>query len=325
MKYVFDRQFGKVLESAGIDVCELLRGAHLPEDLLSRREILLAKEEYFSLMESAGRQATGETAIRVATGNGIEFASPPVFAAYCSSDGCNFIKRLSHYKQLIGPLRFIVTEQDGKVQIEIKGIDDHDQIPAFWVEVEMAFILNLIRKATKAHIVPLAIAMQHDVESHELRCYLGCNPEPTDKNMLTFSTADMQRPFTSRNDSMWKYIEPELRRRLSEMDVDDSMAARVRSALVELLPAGKCTVGHVASKLCLSRRTLQRKLADEGTTFQRQLNSTRLLLARHYLKNSERTSDDVAFLLGYEDTTSFLRAFNLWTGMTITEYKRNQQ
>ena len=45
-------------------------------------------------------------------------------------------------------------------------------------------------------------------------------------------------------------------------------------------------------------------------------------MAKNYLKNSELTSDDIAFLLGYEDTTSFLRAFNVWTGMSITEYKK---
>ena len=127
----------------------------------------------------------------------------------------------------------------------------------------------------------------------------------------------------SRNDAMWQYIEPELRRRLSEMEIDDSMAARVRSALVELLPAGKTTVDDVAQKLYMSRRTLQRKLTDERTTFQQQLNSTRLLLAQNYLCDSERTNDDIAFLIGYEDTTSFLRAFNTWTGQGVSEYRRN--
>jgi len=34
---------------------------------------------------------------------------------------------------------------------------------------------------------------------------------------------------------------------------------------------------------------------------------------------------DFAFLLGYEDTTSFLRAFTTWTGQTVTEYKHNQR
>lgn len=75
-----------------------------------------------------------------------------------------------------------------------------------------------------------------------------------------------------------KLIEPELAKCLSDLDVDDSISARVRSALTELLPGGAGIVEDVAEKLGLSRRTLQRKLAEEKATFQKQLNSTRAIL-----------------------------------------------
>ena len=121
---------------------------------------------------------------------------------------------------------------------------------------------------------------------------------------------------------MWEYFEPELKRRLSELDIEDTYSARVRSSLIELLPAGEGSIDNVASKLGLSKRTLQRKLKEEDTTFQKQLNHTRELLARHYLRNPDMTSDDIEYLLGYQDLNSFIRAFNIWTGMTISEYKR---
>lgn len=322
MKYVFYRQLGRLFESVGINIGELLRASHLPEDLLSRREIMLTEEEYFRLMEQVGLMTKGDEVIRIATNDGIETFSPPVFAAYCSSDGRNFLTRLAHYKRLVGPLRFTVTEQEENLELEIGSITEGLTVPAFWTELEMVFILNLMRKATQADVKPVSITFQNEVQSRVLAEYLGCQPTHGNKNVLTLSQSDAALPFITRNESMWQYIEPELRRRLSEMEIDDSMAARVRSALVELLPAGKTTIDYVASKLCMSRRTLQRKLTDEDTTFQQQLNSTRLLLAQNYLRDSERTNDDIAFLLGYEDTTSFLRAFSTWTGQTVTEYKK---
>ena len=322
MKYVFYRQLGRLFESTGINISELLRASHLPEDLLSRREIMLTEEEYFRLMEQVGLMIKGDEVIRIATNEGIETFSPPVFAAYCSSDGRNFLTRLAHYKQLVGPLRFTVTEQEETLELEIGTITKGLAVPAFWAELEMVFMLNLMRKAMQADIRPVCITFQHEVHNRALTQYLGCQPVHGNRNVLTLSQADAALPFITRNESMWQYIEPELRRRLSEMEIDDSMAARVRSALVELLPAGKTTIDSVASKLCMSRRTLQRKLTDEHTTFQQQLNSTRLLLAQNYLRNNERTNDDIAFLLGYEDTTSFLRAFSTWTGQTVTEYKK---
>ena len=323
MKYVFNRQFGRLFERVGMDVRELLIGAHLPEDLFGRRDIVLSKEEYYGLMEMAGRMAPEGAALRIATEEGIETFSPPIFAAFCSSNAEGFINRFAHYKRLVGPLRYLVTKHDGRVEIEIRGVEDDDRIADFWMEIEMAFIVCLIRRATRVEVRPVSVTMRHRCEDRALHEFLGCEVAEGERMVLTMREEDMLLPFVSRNDAMWQYIEPELRRRLSEMEVDDSIAARVRSALVELLPAGKTTVDDVASKLCMSRRTLQRKLTDEQTTFQQQLNATRLLLAKNYLKNSERTSDDIAFLLGYEDTTSFLRVFNVWTGMTVSAYRKS--
>lgn len=127
--------------------------------------------------------------------------------------------------------------------------------------------------------------------------------------------------YCSRNESMWEFFEPELKRRLSMMETDDSCAARVRSALMELLPSGECTIDDVAKKLGYSKRSLQRKLQEGDTNFQKQLNHTRELLARTYLANTDMTTEDIAFLLGYQESGSFLRAFTVWTGQTVIEYR----
>lgn len=129
-------------------------------------------------------------------------------------------------------------------------------------------------------------------------------------------------PFISRNESMWEFFEPELKRRLSMMETDDSCAARVRSALMELLPSGECTIDDVARKLGYSKRSLQRKLQEEDTSFQKQLGHTRELLAKTYLANTDMTAEDIAFLLGYQEIGSFLRAFTIWTGQTVSEYRQ---
>lgn len=98
--------------------------------------------------------------------------------------------------------------------------------------------------------------------------------------------------------------------------------ARVRSALMELLPGGECTIDDVAKKLGYSKRSLQRKLQEEDTNFQKQLSHTRELLAKTYLANTDMTTEDIAFLLGYQEIGSFIRAFAVWTGQTVNEYKK---
>ena len=118
---------------------------------------------------------------------------------------------------------------------------------------------------------------------------------------------------------MWDYFKPELTKRLSELSVDDSTSARVRSILTELLPNGEFTIDDVAKKLGYSKQTLQRKLSSENTTFQKQLNSTREVLALNYLQNTDMTTSDIAYLLGYQEFNSFLRAFSTvsYTHLTL--------
>ncbi|MGN0076875.1 MAG: helix-turn-helix domain-containing protein [Parafannyhessea sp.] len=76
-----------------------------------------------------------------------------------------------------------------------------------------------------------------------------------------------------------------------------------------------------ARRLGVGCRTLQRKLDEEGTTFQRQLNHTRELLAKHYLKTTATGTDQIAYLLGYLELNSFLRAFGSWCSMSPSEWR----
>ena len=115
---------------------------------------------------------------------------------------------------------------------------------------------------------------------------------------------------------MWDFFELELRRRLSETEAGTSLEERVRASVLEMLPAGAGSMGAVALDLAMSTRTLQRRLRVEGTTFRRILNATRRSLALHYVSESDLSAGEISFLLGYEDTRSFYRAFHAWTGKT---------
>ena len=77
----------------------------------------------------------------------------------------------------------------------------------------------------------------------------------------------------------------------------------------ELLPSGRAQMADVATALGIGTRTLQRRLATEGTRFRVELARTRERLARHYLRATELTPGEIAFLLGFDDPTSLFRAF----------------
>ncbi|GFP75522.1 AraC family transcriptional regulator [Clostridium fungisolvens] len=325
-RFIIDRKFADLIESVGISITEALKKSDLPEDLFSHQIPSLTAIEYIRLMEALKDLSIDEcTPIKIGTIENLETFSPPVFAAYCSKNVLTCMKRLATYKKLIGPLVFLVNENKDDITLEITFENEENELPEFLVAIEMVFLLQLMRNATKNHIVPKEVMTKHKIDNDNYEKFFGVKPKIGLRNILTISKEDALRPFISQNDVMWEYFEPELRRRLGELDIDDTYAARVRSALIELLPAGEGSIDDVSSKLGCSTRTLQRKLKEEDTTFQKQLNHTRELLARHYLKNSDMISDDIAYLLGYQDLNSFVRAFHIWTDMTISEYKKKKK
>jgi AraC-like DNA-binding protein len=113
---------------------------------------------------------------------------------------------------------------------------------------------------------------------------------------------------------MWQVFEPELRRRLTELEASASTSDRVCAVLLELLPSGQGSIDIVASRLAMSKRTLQRRLEEDGETFQSLINQTRESLARHYLKQTTLSNGEISFLLGFEDPNSFFRAFRPHVG-----------
>ena len=322
-RFIVDGRYKDLFAYYGINMNTALKKAKLPGDVFAHKNPTMTEEEYFRFMEVMGEMMTNPgMPIQIVCTNKIESFSPPIFAAYCSKNAEVCIERLSRYKKLIGPLRLIHEKKEDTLKVEITTESGEAELPAFVVETEFAFLVHIIRNATQEHMIPRSVFMKKPVKAKEFSDFLGVKVKKGEKNEICFALEDMQKTFISYDNAMWSYFEPELQKRLSEMEIDDTSAARVRSVITELLPGGTCGIEEVAERLGLSKRTLQRKLTDEGTTFQQQLNSTRELLAKHYLKNTDMSSEEIAFLLGYQEHNSFLRAFSTWTGVSVSEYKK---
>lgn len=244
---------------------------------------------------------------------------PPLFAAMCAKDGINCLKTISKYKKLNGPFVLNVNMDNEKISTEFM-FDNNMDIPRFTIISEQVLIVNIIRKATGLNIVPTRVASKYEY-GQELEGFFGIKPEKCDTNLLEFSLKDAKEPFLTNNNIMWGYLEPELTKRIKELEIDESFSAKVRSLLIESIPAGDDGIESIAKEMALSVRSLQRKLANENTTFIKQLNHTKELLARNYLKDKNITNDEIAFLIGYSDENAFRRAFRNWTGVTPREYK----
>ena len=152
------------------------------------------------------------------------------------------LKRLTQYKPLIGALLYQVEETETEVSVEILSGNEELELPEILVGIEFVFLVGLIRKATKENITPLSVTAKQPMKNPAYADFIGKTIVVGDQNRLVFSKEDALVPFISRNESMWEFFEPELKRRMSMMETDDSCAARVRSALMEPLPSGECPI-----------------------------------------------------------------------------------
>jgi AraC-like DNA-binding protein len=175
----------------------------------------------------------------------------------------------------------------------------------------------LARIGTRRVVHPAHVVMRRAPEpSAATASYFGTQIRGGEADAVTFSAEDASLPFLTEDESMWNFFAPELRRRLSELEASATTADRVRAALHERLPAGESSINAIAAQLMLSPRTLQRQLQAEDTSYQAVLSDTREKLARRYLAEPSLPTSQVAYLLAYDDTNSFYRAFRRWTGLT---------
>ena len=102
----------------------------------------------------------------------------------------------------------------------------------------------------------------------------------------------------------------------------EGLVARVVTLLGAQLAHGEPDRAELARTINLSERTLQRRLADEGSSYQQLLSDTRQQLAERYLDDGQLPAAEIALLLGYSEPSVFFRAFRNWTGLTPGEYRQ---
>jgi AraC-like DNA-binding protein len=96
----------------------------------------------------------------------------------------------------------------------------------------------------------------------------------------------------------------------------------ISNIIRRLLGEGSLDIEHTAQFIGMTRRTLQRRLAESGTEYSRLVDEVRLARAAALIHNSSTNLADVAQELGYSDPANFARAFRRWTGLSPSSFKR---
>lgn len=318
----------KRLEELGVSPAALLRRAGLPQSFLGQPRVLLKTEELFALWRAIGEVSTNPAiGLLLGTENQTARFHPIGLAALSSDHFGAAIDQMAKYKQLTCPEEILQEKDDKEWSIQFRWLLSDELEPPVLIECAFAWVLSIGRHGTRTRLSPLRVELvQPRAHSKIIERHFGCPLVfGTSRNAIIFRGADAVRPFITRNAELLAMLAPQFEEELKQEKRDEDFVERVRMTIQEKLTGRRPTIDDIASALHISSRTLQRRLQEQGRSFQRVLDEARHQLARHYLNNSYLELNEAAYLLGYEDGNSFVRAFRTWEGVPPARWREQQR
>jgi len=204
-KYDLDTSWQALFKDIDVSVQDVLRHANLPLDLLSRKMPRVTADEYFRLWDGLAYVLHKMPAFPIYLAKSIkpEVFSPAIFACLCSADLNMALKRIAHYKPLVGPIHIEIEQTMRQTTVTFKGISGTAAPPPSLIAFELAFWVQVARIATREWIVPEAILT--NLTLPEIKTYeefFGTSIGQSHINGLTFRADDARRPFLTMNDAM---------------------------------------------------------------------------------------------------------------------------
>jgi AraC-like DNA-binding protein len=316
------------LEELGVPASAVLRRAGLSQTAVDQPRVLLTTPELFAFWRAVGEvSASPAIGLLLATESKTERFPPIGLAALSSENFGSAVQQMARYKQLTCPEQILEEKDDDEWRIQFRWLLADEPEPRVLIECCFALVLSVGRHGSGTRVSPLRVEFVEPrphvktIERH-LGCPVVCGAP---HNMIVFRAADAQTPFVTRNAELLALLAPQFEEELKQEIGEEDFAERVRGAIQQKLTGRRPTMEDIADALHISSRTLQRRLQDAGLSFQRALEEARRKLARHYLNNSGLELNEAAYLLGYEDASSFGRAFRAWEGVPPARWRETQR
>ena len=316
------------MEELGVSAGQVLRRAGLSQTFVDQPRVLLSTEELFALWRAIGEVgANPAIGLLLGTETKTERFHPVSLAALSTENFGAAVNQMARYKQLTCPEEILQEKDDEEWSIQFRWLLADEIEPPVLIECCFAWVLSIARHGTGTRLSPLRVEfVQSRAHVKAIERHFGCPVIcGTSRNAIVFRPADAQRPFVTRNAELLGMLAPQFEEELKQENGGEDFVERVRRAIQQKLTGRRPTIEDIADALHISSRTLQRRLQDQGSSFQRVLEEARHQLARHYLNNSVLELNEAAYLLGYEDSNSFVRAFRTWEGVPPARWRENQR
>jgi AraC-like DNA-binding protein len=304
-----------VFERAGVDTEQLHdAGARIPLQAMTR-------------LWNLAVEVTNDPCFGVSAGQHIH---PTTFHALgyawlASSTLREALDRFVRFTRLVSTALTLRTiEMGSELELVIESVSDVLPLSPAAADAGVVALVTMCRTSYGEAFCPLSVRLRRPPPPCEPQfdaIFRAPIAYSAPDNALVFAAADLDRELPTGNAELARASDEVILRYLARFDRED-VVTQARMKLMELLPSGQTSARRVAGILHLSERSLQRKLAEHGTSLARLREETRRELANQYVRNSRYTVGEITYLLGFSEPASFTRAFHRWNGMSPSACRR---
>ncbi|MCK8495238.1 AraC family transcriptional regulator [Spirosoma sp. RP8] len=223
---------------------------------------------------------------------------------------------------------FAMGISQGNEQFMVRFIPDTDKAQDYpfgfrhLIDLSLAFVMHELDGLVLARLKPQRVVLPYptaELAEYErvLRCQLI---EKADQYVLAFDDRYQNEPILTANYELQSVLLQQASAMSETLADRQPLKERIYTYLLANAYLGIPTLEGIAANFNTSARSLQRKLQEEGVTYQQLADSIRKSLAVHYLESGKYLIKEVSYILGYSELSAFTRAFKRWTGTTPVSY-----
>ncbi|RIJ17211.1 AraC family transcriptional regulator [Henriciella mobilis] len=282
--------------------------------------VMVSDTDYYSLLETIAEHERPDIGFHIRVSRSISCADlGAVGLAWKSApDLRRSFRRMDRYSRLYNTASSFELVENGDTYLWTHTRTTPDRLGMYLSnEGALATYVNICREATGAQNRPQAVQFRHQaigsqkaLEAH-FRCPVTFG---ADVDAIVLPAARLDMPNLVGDESIWNFFASHVEENLPEEEVP--FERQLVLQIADLLTEGVPPLGQVAESLGMSARTLQRRLADSGVTYQNLVNQARLELAQSLMGETSYSLAEIAFLTGFSEQSAFTRAFKRWVGKT---------
>ena len=188
-------------------------------------------------------------------------------------------------------------------------------------------VIKFFNYVTEGAFQPLEIHFEHAMGDNAAE-YKRVFPCPVKfeqaGNRIYFTPESLKVPSSHAQPELLKLHEQLANEHVAKLEKQDFID-QVNRLIGELLESGNANLETVAERLGIKPRSLRTRLAEVDTNFNQLLADYRCNLAKKLLARTDESIDEIVYLTGFSEPSTFYRAFKRWVGSTPVEYRKAKQ